>query len=111
MAENEAHDSRRREDAAIRLEQRFEDFLEANRIKEEATTKADGIKEIESKRWRESVDARLDPLTDIYKTLQAPAKMARVIALLMLTPAAGMLGWTFIKRSIIWVSHALATPR
>lgn len=111
MSETEDDQRRRREDASIRLEQKFEDFLEATRIKEEAMAKALAIKDEESKLWRTSVDDRLNPLVDVYKILETPAKVMRVIVLLMVTPVAGMLGWGFIKKSVIWASHVLAAPR
>lgn len=90
-------DSRRREDAAIRLEQQFADFL-----------KVYANDKVESKEWRITINARLTPLEDLHRTLSTPAKVIGAILLLMITPVAGVLGWTLLKKTLDWCSMAIS---
>lgn len=90
--EKPMEDSRRREDAAIRLEQQFKDFL--------VTYESD---KQETKDWREKYDERLKPIEDMKKLFERPAKAAGVIFILMATPMLGIFGWNFFK----WLVHQL----
>ncbi len=62
----------------------------------------------ESKEWRTEVNARLIPLEELNRTLSTPAKVIGAVLLLMITPVAGVLGWTLLKKTLEWSSHAIS---
>lgn len=93
-------DARRREDAAIRNETRFEDFMLMYKADKES-----------SQLWRDSVDKRLAPLEDLYRTLSTPAKVLGALIVLMLTPTAGVLGYALFKRALEWATRVVENGR
>lgn len=86
-------DSRRREDAAIRLEQQFKDFL--------TIYEAD---KLEAKTWRITFDIRLKPIEDMKLLFERPAKIVGIILVLMITPFLGVIGWNIFK----WSAEVIA---
>lgn len=94
-------DTRRREDASVRLEQWASDFTE--RYEKDQTTVRES-----AKAWREKHDTahaalleeinkRLAPFERLLIILETPAKAIGAILVLMLTPVFGMLGWDMAK--------------
>lgn len=79
-------DSRRREDAAVRLEQKFADFLEV--YKQDKQSSAE---------WRIEIEGKMQPLTELHQTLTRPARIIGAVLILMVTPVLGFLGWNVSK--------------
>lgn len=92
-------DSRRREDAAIRMEQRFDDFIEAY-DKDKADTKE----------WRKGYDEKLTALNSkisILDRFDTPIKIMGGAAILMVTPILGVLGYDIGKSILHWMDKSI----
>ena len=106
------NDARRREDAAIRTEQRLNDFLEAYAV-ETSRTRAQYERDVaEARLWRQShttthnemmaeMNLRFKPFEQFMERVNTPAKIVGAVLILMLTPVCGVLGWNVTKWLIL----------
>ena len=82
-------ETRRREDAAIRMEERFELFLKSYEKNEEGACL-----------WRKEMEGRLTPLEDLVKKMKGPWRITMwIIAMVMAGTfyQIGMKGWVWLQ--------------
>lgn len=98
---------RRREDAALRMEQKFQDFLVRYEENEDKAQAYRDDHELSHKALLTTLENRFEPLEDLYKTINRPAKIIGTILLLMMTPILGALGWGLFRWTVAHIDRIL----
>ena len=91
--------ARRREDAALRTEVQFEDFVKRYENDQKETSK-----------WRQQYDGRLQAIegkTEILDTLRTPGKIFGGAIAIAATPILGILGYDLGKHFSEWLARVL----